>query len=155
MIGRILNYLSMKYYSITNKYLKSKLMRCGTNVTLRHPLIIEGLQNLSIGNDVSIGNYVHFWAYEKITIGNKVMIGSHTAISTVTHDYTEEIMYDRNIYKPVTIGNDVWIGTHCIIMPGITIEDGAVIGAGSVVNRDVKKNSIVAGVPAKFIKYRI
>lgn len=58
------------------------------------------------------------------------------------------------IYDKVEIGNDVWIGAHAIIMPGIEIGDGAVIGAGSIVTKDVKPYEIVAGNPAKHIKYR-
>ncbi len=54
----------------------------------------------------------------------------------------------------VSIGNDVWIGAKSVILPGVTIGDGAVIAAGSIVNKDVAPYSIVAGVPAKFIKTR-
>lgn len=56
------------------------------------------------------------------------------------------------IDKPVTIGNDVWIGGHSTICPGVTIGDGAVIAAGSVVTKDVPANVVVGGVPAKIIK---
>ncbi len=55
---------------------------------------------------------------------------------------------------PITIGNDVWIGTSAIIMDGVTIADGAIIGAGAVVTKDVPPYAIVAGVPAKLIRYR-
>ena len=54
--------------------------------------------------------------------------------------------------KPVTIGNNVWIGSNVTILPGITIEDGAIIAAGAVVTKDVKRNTIVGGNPAKYIK---
>lgn len=56
--------------------------------------------------------------------------------------------------KKVTIGNDVWIGTNVTILPGVNIENGAIIAAGAVVNKDVPAYSIVGGVPAKVIKYR-
>ncbi len=54
----------------------------------------------------------------------------------------------------IVIGNDVWLGTQCIILPGVKIGDGAVIGAGSIVTKDVEPYSVVAGIPAKKIKYR-
>jgi acetyltransferase-like isoleucine patch superfamily enzyme len=54
----------------------------------------------------------------------------------------------------VRIGNDVWIGTRAIILPGVQIGDGAIIGAGSVVTRDVPALAVVGGVPARVIKYR-
>ena len=62
--------------------------------------------------------------------------------------------YEFTRYKPVTIGNDVWIGTNVIIMGGLTIHDGAIIGSGAVVTKDVEPYAIVGGVPAEIIKYR-
>lgn len=56
--------------------------------------------------------------------------------------------------KKVCIGNDVWIGMRSIIMPGVKIGDGAVIGAGAIVTKDVPAFAVVGGVPAKVIKYR-
>jgi len=57
--------------------------------------------------------------------------------------------------KPVRIGNDVWIDTRAIILPGVQIGDGAIIGAGSVVTRNIPALAVVAGVPARVVKYRI
>lgn len=54
----------------------------------------------------------------------------------------------------INIGNDVWIGANCVILPGVTINDGAVVGAGSIVTKDVPKNAIVMGNPARIFKYR-
>ena len=63
--------------------------------------------------------------------------------------------YDERVYdEPVTIGKNCWIGTRCLILPGVTIHDGAVVGAGSVVTKDVPPLAIVAGNPARVIKYR-
>ena len=56
--------------------------------------------------------------------------------------------------KPITIGNDVWVGAGSSILPGITIGDGAVIGARSVVTHDIPPNAIVVGSPAEIIRYR-
>ncbi len=82
------------------------------------------------------------------------MIGSHTAISSITHDYYSEDMYSTTVVKPVVIGDNVWIGTHAVILPGITIGDGAVIGAGCVVTKDVLPYTIVVGVPGQTLKNR-
>ena len=55
---------------------------------------------------------------------------------------------------PVAIGDDVWLGTRVIVMPGVTIGTGAVIGSGSIVTKDVAEYDVVAGVPAKHIRWR-
>ena len=60
----------------------------------------------------------------------------------------------RALVKQSIIGNDVWIGTNAILFPGIKIGNGAIIGAGAVVNKDVPDYAIVAGIPAKIIRYR-
>lgn len=87
-----------------------------------------------------------------IEIGNNVLIASHTVITSLTHDINADFYKNTLIKRKVTIGNNVWIGSGAIILPGVRISDGAVIGAGSVVTKDVPHNTIVAGVPAKPIK---
>lgn len=82
------------------------------------------------------------------------MIGSHVAISSLTHDYQQSNMSETIIAKPVFVDNEVWIGSHAVIMPGITLGKGAVIGAGSVVTKDVPPYAIVYGVPGKINGYR-
>lgn len=67
-------------------------------------------------------------------------------------DWIGNVEFNNNL--PIMIGNDVWIGIKCIIMDGVTIGDGAIVAAGSVVTKDVPSYSIVGGVPAKVIKYR-
>ena len=62
--------------------------------------------------------------------------------------------HEENVLRPVTIGNDVWIGVRVIILGGVKIGNGAVIGAGSVVTRDVPPYAVVAGAPARLIRYR-
>ena len=72
--------------------------------------------------------------------------------NSTRHKWTE--VSTNNPYKRVKVGNDVWIGTKVMIMGGVTVGDGAVIGAGSIVTKDVPPYAIVAGVPAKVIRYR-
>lgn len=131
------------------------LKRCGQHVHLEYPVVIHNPECVELGSFVHLAEFVHFWGSGGITIGDRVMIGSHTAISSVTHDYTVEDMYESIVCKPVCIGNDVWIGTHALLLPGITVGDGAVIGAGAVVTCDVPAGMVVAGVPARLIRSRI
>lgn len=130
------------------------LKTCGRDPCLFMPIWIAKACNVELGERVSLNAFVHIWGDGGVVIGNRVMIGSHTAITTVTHDYTADCMKDTVIRKRVVIEDDVWIGTHCVVMPGVTIGKGAVIGAGAVVTKNVPPNAIVAGVPARLIKYR-
>jgi hypothetical protein len=62
--------------------------------------------------------------------------------------------FNRHNLDPITIGHDVWLGSDLLLKPGLTIGDGAVVAAGSIVNKDVPPYAIVGGVPAKIIRYR-
>ncbi len=106
---------------------------------------------------------------ENTEIGKFSSLSWNTTISAAHHpkEYLSqhEFLYERRhnivkkeIYDPhpkkVVIGNDVWIGANAIVMPGLTISDGAIVGAGAVVTKDVPAYAIVTGVPAKIIKFR-
>ena len=107
----------------------------------------------TIGNFVSIG--------ENVRIGH----GEHPLkfLSTSPYFYLDNLGWKSDKtpshneyweYKPIKIGNDVWIGDNVLIKNGVCVGDGAVIGMGAVVTKDVPPYAIVAGVPAKIIKYR-
>lgn len=131
-----------------------KLKSCGERVWIQEPITIEGAEFVSLGSDVSFAAYVHLWGSGGVTIGDRVMIGAHTSISSLTHDYTSHEMFKSLVMKPVVINDDVWIGSNCVILPGIEVGKGSVIGAGSVVTKNVEPYSIVAGNPARKIKDR-
>lgn len=115
--------------------------------------------NLCIGDDVSIGSGCHITAVNRIKIGNGVLLGKYVTITDNSHGNNirseSEIM---PMYRPVVskggvcIGDNVWIGEKATILPGVSIGDGAIIGANSVVSKDVPPYSIAAGIPAKVIK---
>lgn len=88
-----------------------------------------------------------------------IKIGDHVSITSsyfVNHDGGVWVLRDEfptiDVVKPICIGNNVFIGSQCIIMPGVNVGDNVVIGAGSVVTKNLKSNGVYAGVPAKFIK---
>jgi maltose O-acetyltransferase len=86
----------------------------------------------------------------EICIGKNCLIGPDVGIYTAGHQLRSE---DRTLTctaNPISIGDDVWIGGHSTILPGVSIGDGAVVAAGSVVTKDVKSRTMVAGNPAKF-----
>lgn len=135
--------------------LKASLHHCGKNVVLHDPVIIAGAQYVVIGENTAIAPFVHIWGHGNVFIGTNCMIASHTAITSVSHDPAVAPMMVKTTSAPVHIGNDVWIGAHCVILPGVTIGDGAVIGAGSVVTKDIPAGVIAYGSPAMVRKPRV
>ena len=133
-----------------------KLKKCGKGTNINFPVKFKGKENISIGKDSSINAFVHIWGHGGVEIGNRVMISSSVNIVSVTHDYMKENMrFAFPILKKVIIEDDVWIGANSVILPGVKIGKGAVVGACSLVNKNVPEYAVVTGAPAKFMIYRI
>lgn len=114
---------------------------------------------ISIGKNVLIDDYSFISAQDTIQIGDEAMIASHCYIVDFNHIYPLS-KSKKNIGKksgyitaPVKIGKYVWIGTHSVVLPGVTIGENAVIGAGSVVTKNIPANTIAVGNPAKVVKH--
>lgn len=116
--------------------------------------VISKKSDLNIGKNVSFGGNVLLMGGGKITIGDDTMIAAGAIIHSTTHDYTLHPMNEVRIDKDTIIGNHVWIGTGAIVLPGVEIGDYSVVGAGSIVTKNVLPGEIVVGVPAKKIKQR-
>ena len=92
-----------------------------------------------------------------IIIGNDVLIGPNVVFRSSNHNWNLKevpIRQQGNKIGDIIIENDVWIGANCVILPNVRIGEGAVIAAGSIVNKNIKPFSLYGGVPAKFIKKR-
>lgn len=115
------------------------------------PFYTDYGKNITIGKGVFINAACHFQDQGGITIGDDTLIGHNVVLATLNHGTRPS---DRGtLYPaPIDIGKNVWIGSNCTILSGVTIGDNAIIGAGSVVTKDVEGNTVVAGVPAKYIK---
>jgi lipopolysaccharide O-acetyltransferase len=118
--------------------------------------------SLSFGENVQLNDYVHIGAIDSVSIGNNVLIASKVFISDHGHGaYGSSNQHDspdippalRQLeIKPVVIEDNVWIGELASVLPGVTIGYGSVIGAGSVVTKDIPPRCIAVGNPAKVIK---
>lgn len=122
-------------------------------------LYIEHSPLLSIGNGVSINFRCHIGAINKIVIGDNVLIGSNVLITDHSHGRSDESDIcitpgDRPLYSkgPVTIEKNVWIGENVCILSGVTIGRNSIIGANTVVTKDVPAYCIVAGNPMRIIR---
>ena len=130
-------------------YLRSQLGACGAGVSFQWPVVINGPEHVRLGDRVSVNAFVHIWGQGGVSIGDDTLIASHVAITSLTHAVEAENRAGTLISRPVAIGRRVWIGSHAVILPGITVGDGAVVAAGAVVTRDVAAGAVVMGVPAK------
>lgn len=118
---------------------------------------ITPAHGIRIGDDVDFASDVLVTAGGKVVIGDRVLIGYRTVILSANHvvpKSPERIFGAGHDKKPVRIEADAWIGACCVILPGVTIGEGAVVAAGSVVTKDVAPFSVVAGVPARIIRMR-
>jgi carbonic anhydrase/acetyltransferase-like protein (isoleucine patch superfamily) len=118
----------------------------------------EEFASLDIGDSTYIGEANNLRAAGGISIGANCLISQGVSIISTNHatglDLPMTAQPSRKDKKGVKIGDDVWIGTHSTILPGVTIGNGAIVAAGSVVTAPVAAYTIVAGVPARFLKVR-
>lgn len=139
--------------------LKLKLRKLGKHTRIYYAHIVEPY-NVSIGHHVYINkNCDIITTGTKVKIGNFVMIGPNVSFIAQNHDVTNwkkpMIFGNKYVKGDIKVSDDVWIGANSTILPGVTINRGAVVAAGAVVSKDVSPYAIVAGVPAKKIKSRI
>lgn len=89
----------------------------------------------------------------KVTFGDHVMVGPNCGFYTACHPIDPQQRREGvEFARPITVGNDVWFGGSCTVLPGVTIGDGCVIGAGSVVTRDIPANTVAAGNPCRVLR---
>lgn len=126
--------------------------KIGKNANVYASAKIWAPWNLEIGNYSCIGPKVDCYNQGKISIGNQTNISQKTYLCASTHDFT--VFNFPLILKPIKIGDQVWIAADAFIAPGVSIGEGAVVGAKAAVFKNVNPWTVVGGNPAKFIKER-
>tara|TARA_B110000902_G_C13846751_1_gene413587 strand:- start:30 stop:491 length:462 start_codon:yes stop_codon:yes gene_type:complete len=139
-------------------------MDFGTKLTTGRACRIECFSNdknirLRLGNNIQLNDYVHIACVDSITIGDNVLIASNVHITDHNHGRFDS-QFNFNVppaqwelhSKAVCIERNCWIGENVVILPGVRIGEGSIIGANSVVTKNIGKFSLSAGAPAKLIK---
>lgn len=137
---------------------RSFLLRCwgakiGKGSIVHASALIWAPWNLEIGILTCIGPHTNIYNPGKIILGNKVVISQYSYLCTATHDYESEA--NTLCWKTIEVGNYAWVAADTFVGPGVTVGDGAVVGARAVVFKDVEPWTVVGGNPAKFIKKRV
>lgn len=146
-----------------NAILYELLGEMGENVAIDTPFHCDYGKNIFLGNNVIINMNCTFVDNKPIRIGDRVLIASNVQIYTSSHpvlpqerlvpDWRERrTTFFRTYARPIEIKNNVWIGGGCILLPGVTIGENSVIGAGSVVNRSIPSNCVAVGNPCRVIR---
>ena len=133
--------------------ISQKKIHIGNNVSIGKHASLRA-KNLHIGDDVWISRFVSIEG-NNIHLSNGVIIGPNVQIISEVHKIDKEtnhVTMEAGLSKPIKFEKGCWIGNGAIILPGVTIGEGSIVGAGSVVLKDVLKNSLYAGNPAEFKK---
>lgn len=136
-----------------NRILKELIPNAGEGLWLQPPFYCDYGSNIELGEKVFFNFNCVVLDVMKVTIGSRTLFGPNVQVYTATHpmDHKERAA-GLEYAKPITIGEDVWVGGSVVICPGVTIGDRSVIGAGSVVTKDIPANVFAAGNPCKVIR---
>ncbi len=135
---------------LKNCLLKIIIKRIGKDVAFSEALFLLYGRNLSIGDNSTIGTHCKIYDFSPIQIGCNLLASHGLTLISASHD---PITY-ANRSGPINIGDNVWIGINVTIVGPVKIGNNAVIGAGALVIKDIADNAIVAGVPARLIRYK-
>lgn len=136
---------------------RSKGVRLADKVTLnRFAYVQGGAGGVRLGSRVEINNFTIINGTGGVDVEDDTLIGPGVRIISYQHRYArgKTIREQPVDARPIHIGRDVWIGANAIVLAGVKIGDGAIVAAGALVREDVPDHAVVAGVPARIVKWR-
>lgn len=144
------------YSHLNGYYWKLFLKKAGKRLKIAYNVRIQSPHNIEIGNDVFINFDTIVDGHGKVIIGNNVRVGYRALLITANHKFDSSADLRNNILKAknIVIKDNCWLGSNCIILPGITINNNSIVGAGAVVTKTFPSNSVIAGNPARVVKKR-
>ncbi|HLQ98361.1 MAG TPA: sugar O-acetyltransferase [Candidatus Dormibacteraeota bacterium] len=149
---RELNNVDIESFERKNEIIKQLFGSTGSNPSIEDNFHCDLGYNIHVGDEFYAGYNCVILDMGEVRIGDNCMLGPNVGIYTAGHSI-EPLDRNKSGYTiPIKIGNDVWVGGNCVILAGVTIGDNSVVAAGSIVTKDVPKNTVVAGNPAKIIK---
>ncbi len=147
------NATSVRQAPLRRRLLEELLGGIGEGTEIRPPLYVDYGSHVRIGARCFANFGLVALDVAPITIGDDVQIGPNVQLLTPTHPVEPEPRRDKwEAAEPIAIGDNVWLGGGAIVLPGVTIGANAVVGAGSVVTRDVPANVVVVGNPARVVR---
>ena len=152
LLTKRLNSLPISEQEDILKTIKELFGSVGQNPSISAGFHCDLGYNIQVGDNFYAGYNCVMLDYAEIKIGDNCLIGPNVGIYTTGHNLNPVERYKTGFAKPIKIGNNVWIGGNTCIMPGVKIGDNSVIGAGSVVTRDIPGGVIAAGNPCKVIR---
>jgi maltose O-acetyltransferase len=143
-------------YSLRRWLVARIVLSCGADVLVKQNCYFGTGASLRIGNRAQLGQNARI--DQDVTLGDDVVMGPDVIIMTAAHafdDPTVTVRLQGSLPRqPVIVGNDVWLGARVVILPGVSIGDGAVVGANAVVTKDIPPLAIAAGNPARVVRFR-
>ena len=151
----LLHRLNVTEYRITKKareIIAELIANAGSNLYIEPPFHCDYGYNIVCGDNVYFNVNCVVLDSAPVTIGSNVFFAPNVQLYTATHPLEADLRRTLENALPITIGDDCWIGGNTVLCPGVTIGKGSVIGAGSVVTKDIPENVLAVGNPAKVIR---
>lgn len=141
------------WYAYRAMILRAFGAKIGRGARVRATVHVEIPWHLRLGEDVTVGDHAILYALGPITLGDRTIISQHAHLCAGTHDHTARDF--RLLRPPIEVGSDVWIAAEAFVGPDVSIGDRSVVGARSVVMRNLPPDMICAGHPARPLKPRV